>query len=108
MTMARALQLEPGWYRHTTLSLHLYETNVNAANALIAHYDANGTNLTHEAYRSVSQPLGIGVDGISFNQIMLRARMIIHNEPFINEQAPETPSERWYRGQLHPTTPNVG
>jgi hypothetical protein len=71
---------------------------------LITHYDNMGAKATRETHLAITQPLGVGTIGTSFNQSMVRARQLISNEEIIGE----TPSERWYREQLHPITPNVG
>ena len=105
-SVANALRVEPGLYRHTVLSLHLYERDCAAASDLIDSWKNNVE--TRVRAQEIFQPHGIGVPGLSFNQIMQRARMILHNESFIDVQSPETPSERWYREQLHPSTPDVG
>jgi len=99
-TMARALGTEPGVYRHTTLSLHLYERDIDAAEDLFQAY-ADNMGQVRKNYRETFQPQGFGRLGDSFNQIMLRARMILHNEELVGEA---TPSERWYRDQLYPTS----
>lgn len=41
LTVARELQLPPGRYVHRVTSLHLYETNLEAAEAIVAAYHAD-------------------------------------------------------------------
>lgn len=81
ITVANALTLAPGRYRHTTWSLHLYERDVEAAGKL------------HGATDFTAQPIGIGIPGQSFTTIMKRARAVTVNV----QQIDETNSERWYR-----------
>jgi thymidylate synthase len=93
-SVAYALNTLPGCYRHTALSLHLYERDAGAASDLV---DAFSPHSAYEAHGEVWQPEGIGHPGQSFVDIMQRAQRIIDNE----EIAGETPSEEWYRNQLH-------
>jgi thymidylate synthase len=101
-SVAHALNTRPGSYRHTTLSLHLYETNFDEARALVQDYMPQ---VNRETFRDLWLPTeAIGHPGQSFNDIMRRARALMHNE----ELTGETPSESWYRDLLHPRTPHVG
>jgi thymidylate synthase len=98
-SVAMALQTQPGVYRHTALSLHLYERDCAAASDLIDGWSLQESRRTHGA---IWQPDGVGHPGQSFGDIMMRARALINND----ELAHETKSEEWYRGRLHPS--NVG
>jgi hypothetical protein len=93
-SIASALHLEPGVYRHTALSLHLYERNHAAATELL---DGWSPRVARESYAKVWQPDGIGRVGDPFTIITGRAVNIINNDPLDNE----TNSERWYRERLH-------
>jgi len=89
-TLARVLGRWPGTYRHTTWSMHMYESDIPLAANLT-------TNLT--LYRDTWQPVGFGLPKVnSFNQAMVRASMIMRNE----EPDDMTESEMWYRDKLHP------
>lgn len=95
-SVARALGTTPGTYRHTTLSLHLYEHD--HANALQLWQDwRDSTGRLRKQHSEWFQPDGIGRNGDTFNDIMSRALNILDNNP--NED--ETVSEKWYRDQLH-------
>jgi len=93
-SMAYALNTVPGVYRHTALSFHMYERDAPVARALVDEFTPQNARETHA---KVWQPTGIGHPGQTFSEIMLRATRLIANE----EIAGETPSERWYREQLH-------
>lgn len=88
MTLARSLGLGWGWYRHTALSMHLYQDDIHmiggvAVDATIAPFC----------------PLGVGfLERESFSSIMKRARQLAHG--FIPEGI--TRSEVWYRDALAP------
>lgn len=95
-TMARVLGTEPGTYRHTALSLHLYERDIASAQALWDNYQ-NDTARLRKIYDESWQPDGFGRPGDRFDVAMGRALDIVLNTPVDNE----TNSERWYRDQLH-------
>jgi hypothetical protein len=101
-SIALSLGMEPGVYRHTTLSLHIYERDAEAATNLIDDYFADHRSRV-KSYHDTWQPAGIGAPKLSFGKIMIRAERILRNEPLPPEQEPETNSERWYREQLHPS-----
>jgi len=96
-SVAMALKTQPGMYRHTALSLHLYERDCPAAADLVDGWK-NDVN-ARVAAREIFQPIGIGHPGQSFGDIMLRARALIDN----TEITEETKSEEWYRARLHPS-----
>lgn len=101
-TVARCLGTVPGTYRHTALSMHLYERDMDAAMTLLDNYSPQDAR---QRSQEIWQPDGIGEIGEhDFGKMMLRAQQLMQNRPIIDE----TPSERWYRGQLHPSTSNVG
>lgn len=79
-SIANALNMYVGWYRHTTLSLHIYEKDVEKTKTL--NHGDDG----------VLQPKGIGRPGDSFSTIMKRARALTFSD--LDEM---TASERWYR-----------
>lgn len=93
-SMARALNTDIGTYRHTALSLHLYDRDRESAQALCDAYSPASARAT---YAKVWQPDGIGRHGDAFSDIMKRAFNILENKHNENE----TRSERWYRDQLH-------
>lgn len=100
-TMARALNTTPGLYRHTALSLHLYERDCPAASDLIDAYTPQDARMK---FTTAWQPQGIGRSGNSMHGVIARARRLIDNAELTNE----TESEKWYRDLLHPQSPNVG
>jgi thymidylate synthase len=95
-SVARALNTTPGTYRHTALSLHLYERDHADALALWQNYQDN-TGRLRKAHSESYQPDGIGRPGDSFADIMSRAMNILDNNPIDDS----TESEKWYVRQLH-------
>lgn len=95
-SIARALNKELGTYRHTALSLHLYEHDRAAALELWQSYQ-DSTGRLRKSYNEFWQPDGIGRVDDAFGDIMRRALAIIDNNPIEDE----TTSEKWYRDQLH-------
>lgn len=89
-TLARILGVVAGTYRHTTWSLHLYETDLKAAEGVM--------NQPRDVYDSTWQPSGIGEPGSTMMHAMNRASAIMRG----NEPHDITDSERWYLEQLHP------
>lgn len=82
LTLANSLKLATGRYRHTALSLHLYQKDLAKAEKV-----GEPTDFT-------IQPVGLGVLGQSMTEIMKRARSLtVLNTPNVDE----THSERWYR-----------
>lgn len=98
-SMATSLGVDLGMYRHTTLSLHLYEKDAPQAADLV---DTWTPQTARESHKKIWQPHGIGRHKQSFLMIQERAVRIMQNDPLEDE----TQSERWYRDQLHPS--NVG
>jgi len=95
LTAAHALDVEPGTYRHTAWSLHLYRENEEAA-----------WNV-HAFTSRTSQPRGIGIRGEDVDSIVRRARRFHLNGEVTDREAEMwTSSERWYRERLKP--PVVG
>lgn len=94
-TLATALEVETGLYRHTALSLHLYEKDCPAAADFV---DALTPQHARLAFSAIQQPMGIGRPGDTIYEIMIRARAIIANAGLTTE----TESEKWYRALLHP------
>lgn len=80
-TLANSLGCAAGTYRHTALSLHLYDRNLAAAEKV-----GEPTDFT-------AQPTGIGHVGHSFTEIMKRARQLTVLNHVMDEP---TNSERWY------------
>lgn len=95
LTVARALKIEPGEYRHTTMSMHLYETNIEAARRLVAQ-----DLYTH----TEEQPSGIGVLGESFHMSMLRAKSL--TQPSSPKES-FSDSEQWYWHVLRGDKPTL-
>jgi thymidylate synthase len=86
-TLARSLGVPTGQYRHTTWSLHLYETDER---------DVDRLRLTTR-YDESSQPDGIGHPEMSMLQMRRRATLIMDG----TEPDDCTFDERWYLDRLH-------
>lgn len=87
LSVARVLELEPGVYRHTAFSMHLYDRDREWAEDLLLFegYDFD---------RVPDHPLGIS--GVTTGDMMQRATIIAEGE-----LPPDpTPSERWYAEAL--------
>lgn len=87
LTVARALEYEPGTYTHSTWSLHLYTRDLEATDAL-----------TGAIPTDVYQPDGFGESDDAWPAAREVARRILRHE--YNENWPFTDSERWYVEQL--------
>lgn len=87
-TAARILKIEPGLYRHTTWSTHIYGTNFDDVEKL--------TDAPPKDKREW-QPDGIGRVDDTVRQVMTRAASLAH---VALEDITE--SEKWYREQLSP------
>jgi len=83
LSVATALHMTPGWYRHTAMSLHLYSEHIHRAEAV---YPPTVPG-------SRDRPHGFGLPGSNFYGIMQRARRCAAG--IVNER--ETTSEEWYR-----------
>lgn len=92
-TAATLLEVIPGIYRHTTVSTHLYDRNVEAAELLVERWYSN--NSPADTPREW-QPRGLGYVGLSPTQIAFRAHDLRFN------RLPEHPteSEKWYAKHL--------
>jgi len=88
LCVARALDLPPGRYRHTALSMHLYERDMAAAQQVVSQ------GLTSNIHFGL--PEGFGRKGDCFQDIMRRARRTTTTGA--NEE--ETSDERWYRDRF--------
>lgn len=95
-SVARAMGTEPGIYRHTALSMHMYQRDEAAVREFLATYNANSRDL-RASYRDRWQPDGIGRPGDNFSTIMDRGLTLLDDRPLVNP----TKSEEWYRDQLH-------
>jgi thymidylate synthase len=95
LTVARALKIEPGEYRHTTMSMHIYEHNIESAQRLV---DQNLFIHTEE------QPTGIGALGESFHMSMLRAKALTQPDA---RRENFSESERWYWHVLRGDQPTL-
>lgn len=84
LSVARALSRPLGWYRHTVLSMHLYER------------DLEGAGFVHAATEVPFQPTGIGREGWPFPRVMRLAQDLLGGVEVIDE----TPSLDWYRKAL--------
>lgn len=94
-SIARAMGTESGLYRHTALSMHLYQRDEKTAREFLA----TCTKYPHDvrtSYRKQWQPDGIGRPGDNFSTIMDRALTLLDGRPLVNP----TKSEEWYREQL--------
>lgn len=85
-TVARALGIEPGRYRHVTMSMHIYDEDVSKA------LDCDFRPPDFVEYDSMYFT-GIGRTGDSFTTIMKRARVLTTNAVNVEE----TISESQYR-----------
>lgn len=88
LTIARALGVMPGRYTHTTWSLHIYDEHV--------HFIDDLTESGDLPY----QPTGIGFDGMSWLEILVRAHNLLHNPNY--GWLSRTESEMWYVQTLTP------
>lgn len=87
LTIARCLRREPGWYRHTALSLHIYEEDIDKASQV---YWSESTG-------AGTIPSGIGsYESHDIYDAMKRARRILGGLALSSPTA----SERWYFDQL--------
>jgi len=90
LTVARALQIEPGTYTHSAWSLHIYHEHGELVDGLRApELDDVGP----------FQPVGFGADDDDWLMCHTRAANILQSYASPRE---ETESERWYRDQLKP------
>lgn len=83
ISVARALGLPNGWYRHTAMSMHIYSDDVEKTKSLHDPINFALTSLV---------PFGIGQDGQTFTEIMKRARRVASGKG--NDDP--TMSEGWY------------
>lgn len=87
MSVARSLGLAYGWYRHTTLSLHVYDDDIDNAQ------NVHAPNIVTGQF----QPQGVGEENEPFTVIMERARDMARG------RVPgRTLSEAWFVNQLTP------
>lgn len=91
LTIARALCVNPGMYRHTAWSLHLYENNFDAVEEMISNDISPGDTF---------QPDGIGVIEDSWDKIVSMGRQLITGEFNDVEFKDLTDSEQWYDNQF--------
>lgn len=99
-TVARVLRADVGWYAHTTLSTHLYESDVTAARDLVEVWAASSATDSDDI---TPQPRGIGETGQSFTKIRDRARQLCdHILDPDNFDLPFQPTsdEEWYVANL--------
>jgi thymidylate synthase len=87
LSLARALSVDAGWYRHTALSLHIYVDDIEAAEKIEAPTDTDDF-----------QPQGIGHTGDNFTTTMKRARRLACG----HDLEARTLSEIWYQTTLAP------
>lgn len=93
-TIARILKLPVGVYRHTTLSTHIYMSNLSGVE-----------NLTHapNVNKWETQPTGLGPDNADLIDVMWRAFALSKpNSVEILQEHNITDSERWYCETLAP------
>jgi len=86
-TVARLLDIQPGTYRHITLSTHLYASNFTDVERLTTPINRSDWEF---------QPQGIGRHGDSVAVVRSRAQLLVAK----NELSDLTESERWYREQF--------
>lgn len=101
-TVARSLAVTTGVYRHTTWSLHLYDSNLESAIRFI--------DQAHETPEDTFRPSGIGLVGLDFSSMMRRAQAITRGREDMVHGAALTESERWYLEVMRDgeQPPNVG
>lgn len=87
-SVARALNLTLGWYRHTAWSMHAYEGDIDKLD-----------NVDYRNRSSDYEPNGFGHEGESWDTIKTRAKTVLH-PPF---PAKPTQSELWYMTRFYPT-----
>lgn len=80
MSLAKALNVAFGSYRHIALSMHIYQENVADAKRI------------HHPTDDRWQPTGIGELGVDFAETMKRARRLAAGQPF----EVLSRSEEWY------------
>lgn len=86
-TLARLLGVEPGTYRHTTVSTHLYGVNIP---------DTERLTTPPERYGREGQPLGFF--GRTIHNVMQRAHDLSHRP--VKELGVMNTSEQWYAKQF--------
>lgn len=92
LTCARVLDVPAGVYRHTAWSLHIYESDVERAEAVTAP-------TSPMVWSTGIRPMGLGRPGDSIHAVALRARALAgHGQPLTDP----TISEEWYRDRLAP------
>lgn len=97
-SVANSLNMLAGEYRHTTFSLHMYESDVDA----VTEFLGSSKSMTFQKRPRGHQPIGVGTRGMPYEQIMTRARHILDNDPLLPYDE-MTPSEQWYHRHLHKT-----
>lgn len=87
MSVARSLSLAYGWYRHTAMSLHAYDD------------DLDNLGNIHPPSIAVSQfqPMGVGEEGEAFTEITRQARDLVRGVG-----TPRNISEQWFANMLVP------
>lgn len=85
LTVANSLSLRVGQYRHTVLSMHMYERDRDVVNTFLSRAHTR-------SYEEKFQPNGVGTHQASFQQTMHRALQIMDGSPPSNM----TRSETWY------------
>lgn len=98
-TVANALGIEPGTYTHHAYSFHMYERNLEAADAL-HDYDPEeaADDDPYAVLRLAGEENGFGYGGLSIEECIGRARQVYDNEP----PYLETDAEMWTRLTLQP------
>lgn len=86
-TVANILELDYGWYRHTTLSLHIYENDIEKAGRVGQPVDFTW------------QPCGLGGRGEDIVTVMKRARQLTV-PGYAHGPSVLTQSEEWYRNRF--------
>ena len=93
--VATSLGMIAGEYRHTTFSLHMYETDATAIDKFLTAQPQYDYSLTR-----MSQPRGVGGLFMPFEQIMSRARYILDNDTSKLSLDEMTEDERWFYDKL--------
>jgi thymidylate synthase len=97
ISIANALNLEPGPYFHTANSMHLYERHWDVAENLFKPASMRGAKTPDK-----QTLLGIGRPGDDWSTIIGRADELLHGENLVHP----TDTELWYREQLEPYAPD--
>lgn len=92
-TIANVLGVEPGMYRHTTLSTHLYERDYEKSR-----------QVTDDPLLIMQRPQPRGLTGASMSEATARARDLVFSPTFVERSE----SERWYHTAIRNVLDQAG